>query len=269
MPLDAVFMDGCIESLTGVYNGGARYQNYGSHGVGIANAADALAAVRQLIFEEKSVTPAELLTALDADFEGYEALRERLLSCPKMGNNDDRADLLASRLMEAFSKALAGRPNDRGGVWRAGTGSAQAYVFQGKKTPATADGRKAGDPFPSSFSPALEVKTDGLLSTFASFTKYDLSRIINGGPLTVEVHDSVFRNETGILKTAELVRKFIELGGHELQINSVNREVLLDAQKHPENYPNLIVRVWGWSGYFVELAPDFQNQIIRRLEYRY
>ncbi|MBQ7566004.1 MAG: hypothetical protein IJT18_02690 [Oscillospiraceae bacterium] len=96
---------------------------------------------------------------------------------------------------------------------------------------------------------------------------YALS-IINGGPLTVEIHDSVFRNDIGIEKTAELVRQFILRGGHQLQLNAVNRETLLDAQRHPENYPELIVRVWGWSGYFNELSKEYQDHIIRRLEYQ-
>ena len=94
-----------------------------------------------------------------------------------------------------------------------------------------------------------------------------MTEIINGGPLTIEIHDTVFRNEEGIKKVAMLVKAFVELGGHQLQLNSVNRERLLDAQKHPENYKNLIVRVWGWSGYFNELDTRFQNHVIRRTEY--
>ena len=98
-------------------------------------------------------------------------------------------------------------------------------------------------------------------------TKFDLTNIINGGPLTIEIHDSVLRNDVGIKKTAMLVKNFILLGGHQLQLNAINRERLLDAQKHPENYPNLIVRVWGWSGYFNELDVQYQNHIIKRTEY--
>jgi len=100
-----------------------------------------------------------------------------------------------------------------------------------------------------------------------SFTKHDLSTIINGGPLTLEIHDSLLRNAEGISKTAQLVKIFIDMGGHQIQLNAINREILLDAQKHPEKYPNLIVRVWGWSGYFNELEVDYQNHIIRRTEY--
>lgn len=269
LPLDSVYLDGAMESLRGFYDGGARYNNYGMHGLGIAIAADQLAAVRKLIYEEKTLPKKTLLDALHANFEGFEDIRSLLLACPKMGNNDPYVDELADFLMDSFSRHLNGRANDRGGIWRAGTGSAMNYITYGRKCPATADGRKAGEPYPSSFSPSLGLKTDGLLSTIQSFTRFDLRRIINGGPLTVEIHDTVFRNEEGIEKTAMLVREFIGLGGHELQLNAVNRETLLDAQAHPENYPNLIVRVWGWSGYFVELAPEYQNHIIKRLEYQY
>ena len=94
-----------------------------------------------------------------------------------------------------------------------------------------------------------------------------LKDAINGGPLTLEMHDTVFRNQEGVRKVAQLVRTFILLGGHQLQLNAVNRQTLLDAQKHPGKYPNLIVRVWGWSGYFDELDTPFQDHVIQRTEY--
>ena len=133
---------------------------------------------------------------------------------------------------------------------------------------ATSDGRKAGEPYGSSFSPSLHCRLEGPLSYIQSFTKFDLVRIINGGPLTLEIHDSTFRNDLGIKKVAQLVKAFISLGGHQLQLNSVNRETLLDAQEHPENHKNLIVRVWGWSGYFTELDEPFREHIIRRTEFK-
>ena len=169
--------------------------------------------------------------------------------------------------MEEFAVNMNGKPTTWGGVWRAGTGSAHMYYHKAKYCPATADGRRAYDYFPSSFSPALEVKTAGVLSVIKSFTKYDLSNIINGGPLTIEVHDSALRNEEGIKKMAMLVKYFIDNGGHQLQLNSVNKETLIDAQIHPEKHRNLIVRVWGWSGYFVELSKVYQDHVIRRIEY--
>jgi formate C-acetyltransferase len=94
-----------------------------------------------------------------------------------------------------------------------------------------------------------------------------MTEVINGGPLTMEIHDNTFRNPDGVKKVAALVKAFIDLGGHQLQLNAISRETLLDAQKHPEDHQNLIVRVWGWSGYFNELHIDYQNHIISRTEF--
>ena len=264
-PFASVYFDGCIEKLQDVFCGGTKYNNYGCHGTGIANAADALAAVKKVIYDDKSMSKKVLLNALKADFNGYAEERNMLKACPKMGNNDDYVDSLATYIMRAFCDNMNGKPNGIGGIWRAGTGSAQCYLRDTDCT--TADGRKSGTPYSSSFSPSLDVKTDGLLSVLQSFTKFDLTDIINGGPLTIEIHDTVLRNDVGIKKVAMLVQKYIELGGHQLQLNSVNRDRLIDSQKHPEKYPNLIVRVWGWSGYFNELDKSFQDHIIRRTEY--
>lgn len=264
-PLLSVFMDGCTQTLKDTYWGGVAYNNYGCHGLGIANAADALAAVKKTIFDKKLLTAEQLISALKDNFEHYPQIRNLLISCPKMGNNDNYVDEIARVLIDSFSCHLNGKPNGFGGVWRAGTGSANLYLDAIHS--ATADGRIASTPYSCSFSPSLNVKTDGVLSVIQSFTKQDLRGAINGGPLTLELHDSVFRNDIGTEKVAQLVKSFIRLGGHQLQLNAVNRERLLDAQKHPQDYPNLIVRVWGWSGYFNELEKPFQDHIIRRTEY--
>lgn len=108
----------------------------------------------------------------------------------------------------------------------------------------------------------------GPLSAIHSFTKHSLLDLIGGGPMTMELHDNVFRNAQGEEKVAQLVRLFVLSGGHQLQLNTVNRELLLDARKNPDAYPNLIVRVWGWSGYFRELDPEFQDHIIGRTLYQ-
>ncbi|MBE6959680.1 MAG: pyruvate formate-lyase [Ruminococcaceae bacterium] len=264
VPLLSLFTDGCVESLTDMWLGGAKYINYGCHGAGIANATDALAAVKTCVYEQKTITAEQLLEVLEHNFEGFEPIRKMLRRCSKMGNNDPDTDGIASQLMTAFAGYMNHRPNGKGGIWRAGTGSAMEYLHSAAKCPATTDGRKAGEPYSSSFSPSLDVKPNGLLSIIQSFTRHDMTDIINGGPLTLEIHDSVLRNEIGMEKTAMLVKLFIDLGGHQLQLNSINQERLIDAQKHPENHPNLIVRVWGWSGYFNELDKEYQDHIIRR-----
>lgn len=266
-PFLSIFFDGCMESLTSMWQGGTRYHNFGAHGVAISVAADSLAAVKKNVFEEKTIGKQELLDALNNNFEGTPELRQKLLKSPKMGENDDYVDLIASALMDAGCRGFNGKSNDQGGIWRAGTGCAMHYIIRSVNCPATADGRLAHTPYPASFSPAIGVKALGLLSVFQSFTKYDMTEICNGGPLTIELHDSVLRNDVGISKVAQLVKKYIGLGGHQLQLNAVNAETLRHARLHPEEYPNLIVRVWGWSGYFVELDRPYQDHIISRTQY--
>lgn len=265
----SLFVDGCLEKGVDVFQGGAKYNNKGIHGTGLSNAVDALTAVKKVIYDEKSVTPDELIAALNADFVGYEELRKKLLDCPKMGNNDDYADDVAAELIDYYSSAFNGRDNGHGGVWRAGSGSAQGYASHASDTPATADGRKAGGYYACSFSPAITTRLNGPLSVIQSFTKFDLKKICNGGPLTMELHDTVFRNQEGEKKVSQLVKAFVALGGHQLQLNAINRDRLLEAKAHPEDHKNLIVRVWGWSGYFCELDPVYQEHIIRRTEFTF
>ncbi|MDE6397990.1 MAG: pyruvate formate-lyase, partial [Clostridiales bacterium] len=140
-------------------------------------------------------------------------------------------------------------------------------IYEGERCPATPDGRGAWEPFSANFSPAITTRLKGPFSVIRSFTKFDLKKTINGGPLTLEIHDTAFKNGDGIKKVAALVKSFFDMGGHQLQINSINRDTLLDAQKNPEKYPNLIVRVWGWSGYFNELDLSYQNHVISRTEF--
>lgn len=246
---------------------GAKYNNYGFHGTGIATAADSMAAVKKYVFEEKTVSAAEMIEALKQDFKGQELLGNKLrYESPKMGNNDDYVDRIASDLLNDFADALAGKKNERGGIFRAGTGSAMYYIWHSKDMMATPDGRHAGEGLAANYSPSLFSRCKGPVSVIQSFAKPDLKRVINGGPLTLELHDTVFRTEDSMSKVATLVKSFMDLGGHQLQLNAVNRETMLDAQKHPEKYRNLIVRVWGWSGYFVELDKEYQDHIIKRME---
>ena len=264
-PYLSLFFDGCVERERDI-SLGCKYNNWGLHGTGLAPAADMLAAVDQAVFEEK--LPAQtLLAAMDANYVGFDELHSHLKNdCPKMGNDDDRADAYAVWLLNTFAESVKGLKNERGGIVRAGTGSAMYYIFHAAEMGATADGREADVPLPANYSPSLNVKLNGPVSLVKSFTKPDLRRTINGGPLTVEFSESVFSQEESITKVAQLVRLFVRRGGHQIQLNTVNRDRLLDAQKHPENYRNLIVRVWGWSGYFVELDKCYQDHIIRRAE---
>lgn len=266
-PVMSLLMKGTIEAGRDISQG-AKYNNYGIHGTGIASAVDSLAAIKKYCFEEKTLTGEALLAALKNNFEGYAELRELLRNeAPKMGQDDDFADAIACDLLDRFDTVLSGYTNERGGVYRAGTGTAMYYVWHAKDLGATPDGRDAGEAIPANYSPALFLKQKGPVSVIKSFTKPDLKQVINGGPLTLEFDQSMFKSKENVDKLAHLVQIYIALGGHQLQLNTVSREKLLDAKKHPENYRNLIVRVWGWSGYFVELDECYQNHVIERIEF--
>jgi pyruvate-formate lyase len=276
-PYYSVFMRGCLEQGMDLSQG-LKYNNFGIHGAGAANAADALAAVQQFIFDESRISADMLLSALENNFEGHDTLR-RMLSeeASKVGNNQELADSLLVRLFDDFASACEnyGR-TARNGILRPGTGSAMYYIWlasghEGMREPvvgATAEGRLKGEPLAANLSPTLGVQLRGPISLLQSFSKIDYQRVFNGGPITMELSDTVFRNSESVRKTAMLVRTFVQLGCQQLQLNSLNLDTLLDAQKHPENYKNLIVRVWGWSGYFCELTPEYQQQIIARHYYQ-
>ena len=266
-PLYSVFMDGTLERARDITLG-AKYNNFGIHGTGIATAADSLAAIEKYVFDEKSVSVKDLQAALDANFEGWDELWHKLrFEAPKMGNDDDYADKLAQRLLASFDEGLAPLKNERGGCFRAGTGTAMYYIFHATCLKATPDGRKAGEVIPANYSPSMYTKHKGPVSVLKSFSKGDLARTINGGPLTIELDDTIFRNEENLEKLAMLIRSYVQLGGHQLQLNTLNKETLFDAKAHPEKHRNLIVRVWGWSRYFVELDECYQDHIINRIKF--
>ena len=264
-PFVSAISTGCVERARDICKG-AKYNNFGIHGTGISVAVDSLASVRELVFERKMISLPELVSLLDTDFAGRPDVLAAAKAAPKMGNADARADEIARRVVAFWGHAFDGRRNDRGGVFRPGTGSAMYYVWHAREIPASPDGRLRGQPFPANWAPSLDVPVKGPVSVVRSFTEPDLGAVCNGGPLTIEIHDSAFAMPDGVDKVAELVRFFVLRGGHQLQINAIDRATLLDAQKHPEKHRHLIVRVWGWSGYFVELDREFQDQIIKRVE---
>ena len=250
-----------------IYNGG-KYNNFGIHGTGIATAADSLAAIKKYVFEEQSVSKAELLAAVDSNFENTPELLHKLrFEAPKLGNNDDFVDSIATELLDTFGNALKGKTNCRGGIFRAGTGSAMYYLWHANEIGASADGRKAKEPFGTNYSVSLFAKVKGPVSVIASMTKQHFENAMNGGPLTLEFHQSIFADDDGIQKVGLLVKNFIDRGGHQLQLNTVNLDKMLDAQKHPENHRQLVVRIWGWSAYFVELDKEYQDHLIARQEF--
>ena len=255
--------------LMELMRGGRKYNNFGLHGCGIASAADALAAVEKYVYLDKSITSDRLISALDSDFKcDAELLHTLRYEAPKMGTDAPEADKLCGVLLTAFADALEGKKNCMDGIWRAGTGSAMFYLWQAAETGATADGRRSGEPFGTNFSPNLFTKIKGPVSDINSFTANDLSRNLNGGPLTMELASSVFSDSDGVKKVAMLVKYFIERGGHQLQLNAVNADTLRAAQENPDAFRQLIVRIWGWSAYFVELDKEFQDHVLRRQIYQ-
>ncbi len=247
---------------------GGKYNNLGMHGTGISTASDSLAAIKKYVFDEKSISPAEYIAAVDANFVGYDDLLAKLrYNSPKMGNDDDFVDSIAIRLMDCFSKALKPLRSCRGGQVRAGTGSAMYYLWHAEEIGASPDGRRKGEGLGTNYSPSLFAQCKGPLSIVKSFTKPELKNIANGGPLTLEFLSNTFDNPEGVEKLAQLVRMFVQLGGHQVQLNTVDAGVLRDAQKNPEKYPQLVVRIWGWSAYFVELDKAYQDHVIARTEY--
>lgn len=246
-----------------------KYNNFGIHGTGIATAADSLAAIKKYVFDEKTVKKEEMIHAVDTDFNDMPELLHKLrYQAPKLGNNDDYVDSIATELIDAFGNSLVARVNCRGGVYRAGTGSAMFYLWHANDIGATPDGRRNGEPFGANYAVSLFAKVKGPVSVVASMTKQHFENVINGGPLTLEFHQSVFADDGGVEKVGLLVKEFIARGGHQLQLNAVNIDKLLDAQKHPENYRHMVVRIWGWSAYFVELDKEFQDHVIARQIYQ-
>ncbi len=265
-PLQSLLMNGCVEQGLDV-SVGAKYNNYGIHGTEISTAVDSLAAIKKYVFEERFVSAEELGHAIDTNFEDHDDLWQKLkYDAPKMGNDDDFTDTIAVDLLDAFSESAGILKNERGGCFRPGSGSAMYYLWHANDIGASADGRKKGEALSTNFSPSLNVKLNGPISIIKSFSKPDMKKIINGGPLTLELHDTVFRNPESIRKVSSLVKAYMDMGGHQLQINAVNRDQLIAAKEHPELHRNLIVRVWGWSGYFNELDETYQDHIIQRVE---
>ena len=263
-PFLSVLMDGCLDQGRDI-SLGAKYNHFGFHGVGLSSAVDSLYSIKRLIYEDGSLAIPDALSILREGFAGREHILAMIChDLPKFGDDVDDVDSLAVWLCEAFGAATAPLHNGRGGGVRAGTGSAMYYLWFAKDLIATLGGHQSGDALSANYAPQLFVKSPGPLSAIRSFTKPNLKNTPNGGPFTMEFHQNTFRGEDSLQKVAALVRLFIRNGGHQIQLNTVNRNALLDAKLHPENHKNLIVRIWGWSAYFVELDTEYQDHVIAR-----
>ena len=268
VPFLSLLVEDCIINGKDYNSGGARYNTTYIQGVGLGSITDILTSVRYNIYEEKKFTWPELNKAIDADFNGFEKLRYDLIyKTPKYGNDDDYADQQAVTVFEIYYDAVNGRPSSRGGVHRINMLPTTSHVYFGSVTGATADGRRAFTPLSEGISPSQGVDSQGPTSVIKSASKIDHLRT-GGTLLNQKFSPKFFEDEDSYNCLTALIRSYFSLDGHHIQFNVVNADTLRDAQKHPELYRDLIVRVAGYSDYFNDLGEDLQNEIILRTEHR-
>lgn len=267
-PYLSTLIKGCIENGKDVTAGGAVYNNSGVNLCGLPNVADSLAAIRQLVYEEKRYTLQDFRNAMQADFEGYEDLREAVLhDCPKFGNDDDTVDGIMSALVGAAKSVVGEFKNPRGGRWQMGLYSVEDHVKMGINTGALPDGRRCGEAMASAFSPVQGKDVNGPTAAINSLLKTDLAAATNGMVLDIKFTPSFLDKKGHQQALRMLIQAYAEQGGGEIQFNVVDRETLLDAQKNPENHKDLVVRVSGFSAYFTSLVKETQDEIIMRTEH--
>lgn len=266
-PFLSILIDDCIQKGKDYNDGGARYDTSYIQGVGLGTITDSLTAIKYHVYDKRNFTLSELLRAMKSDFAGAESLREKLLNeAPKYGNDDDYADDLLSQVFGIYFEAIDGRPNTKGGHYRINLLSTTCHVYFGRVVDAAPDGRKAGEPVSEGMSPVQGADRLGPTAVLKSAAKID--HLLTGGALlNQKFSPQVLADEDGIAKLADLIRAYFKMDGHHIQFNVVTAETLRKAQKEPEKYRDLIVRVAGYSDYFVDLGVDLQNEIIKRTEH--
>ena len=266
-PFLSVLIDDCVAKAKDYNDGGARYNTNYIQGVGIGTMADSLSAIRHHVYEKKTLTLTQMLDSMAADFSGQGNLRMMLLGrTPRYGNDDDRADSLMQDVFETYYEAVNGRPNTKGGVYRINLLPTTCHVYFGSVTGATPDGRKAGTPLSEGISPVQGADRNGPTAVLRSAGKMDHVRT-GGTLLNQKFTPRLLEGGKGIDSLAHLIRAYFRMGGHHIQFNVVTAGMLRDAQSHPENYRNLIVRVAGYSDYFCDLGQTLQDEIIARTEH--
>lgn len=267
-PFMSALLDDCLEKGKHAYEGGCRY-NDPTYVIscGVINVANSLSAIKKNVFEEKRFTLAELKEALKADFQGYDTIYKALLDAPKYGNDDDYVDDIAVRLYDQWAFASTQSKNWIGGKWQPSTLSVTTQVLLGKACGASPDGRKAKDfladgalsAFPGT---DLEGPTGLIRSATKIHTQNLQSTLFN-----MKFNPTAIEGEAGSDKFIRLNDTYFKLGGYQIQYNIVDRNMLLDAQEHPENYTDLMVRVAGFTARFIDLGPEVQRQVIERTEF--
>ena len=266
-PFLSILTDDCIANGRDYNSGGARYNTSYIQGVGIGSLTDSFSVLKHHVYGDGSLTMAELVEAIDSDFEGNEALRQRLLNrTPRYGNDDDRADDIMVRCFEAYHETVEGRPNLRGGEYFINMLPTTCHVYFGAVMGAMPDGRCAGIPLSEGISPVQGADRQGPTAVFKSAAKMD--HLKTGGTLlNMKFSPRLLEGTTGIDMMTGLVRGYFGMDSHHVQFNVVTAETLREAQADPGNHRDLIVRVAGYSDYFCDISRELQDEIIERTEH--
>jgi formate C-acetyltransferase len=263
----SISMEGCMENGMDAAAGGCKYNSYGGTATGLATIADCLTTVKYMCFDKKIISTRELYDAVMANWEGYEPLRQRILSeVPHYGNADPYADGELKWVVDLYYKQCSECSSQRSKVYKAGLYGASDHVAQGYHTWATPDGRKTGEPIADAMSPAQSRDKNGPMAVFISTCCFDHAKYMDGIALNLRMHPTVLSRDDGIAKLRDVTKTYFENGGLECQYNVVDTDTLRSAQKDPGAYRDLVVRIAGYSAYFVELNADCQNDIIARNE---
>jgi len=266
----SLVVNDCIENLKGYTQGGARYNHCNWDVIGTANLADSLAAIRQLVFEEKALSLDAYASVLRDNWKGHDALRLRILNTfPHFGNDGDDVDGTAARIIEAFSAAMKVHTPFRGGEYVLGTtaGGENMHIEFGRVTGATPDGREDGDPLADSLGAAQGRDRQGITALLNSVAKLPHVLLPTATTLNAKLDPKFLAGEGGVGKVAALIQGHFASGGQQCQFSLVNREMLLEARRCPEAHGDLMVRVTGYSAPFTSLWEDLQDEIIARTEH--
>ena len=260
----SVLIDDCIKKGIDYNAGGARYNTSYIQCVGIGTITDSLSALKTHVFDGKELSLSALLEALNTNFDGQEALRLKLWNkTPRYGNDNDEADDIMRRVFDSLLGAIDGRPNLRGGEYHVDMLPTTCHIYFGAVLGATPDGRKAKQPVSEGISPVQGADRQGPTAVIASAAKMDQLRT-GGTLLNMKFLPGTLRGQEGIDKLSQLVRSYFRMDGHHIQFNVVDADTLREAQKHPEQHRDLIVRVAGYSDYFCDLSKELQEEIIAR-----
>jgi len=265
-PFLSIIVSDCIEKAKDYNEGGARYNTNYIQGVGIGTITDSLSAIKYHVYDKKNLSMDTLLEVLKSNFRGEKKLYHLLASqTPKYGNDDDYADSIMQQIFAAFYQEVNGRKSTKGGCYRINMLPTTCHIYFGSVVGATSDGRKAGEPLSEGISPVQGADRKGPTAVIKSAAKMDHIRT-GGTLLNQKFTPSLVEGKKGLDSLAQLIRVYFKLDGHHIQLNVVKADTLKDAQKNPEAYQSLIVRVAGYSDYFNNLSKELQDEIISRTE---